>query len=310
MKKLLPLLSVAIVLVQVLPNSEAEARRRRRSREPKTTVDQNTYDFSFARQAATCKIGENTLDFMVRGKTFKVSPEEQALGSPYIFLKSPSKVQLVTKSGKVVIEDGQYKLWPDQNPDSLCTGTLGFMLGGNTLGGNTLGVGWLDNKNPLVKNLAVAAINTDKTELVGSQTLVGPVQNVELSSTGLYVEMLPTEKIAENSDYFALKIWKKVSLNKKHLVVENDLEKTWAKSAWKDQFKTSEEFAKATGWSDKNKRFSKGFVYTAEATKPEAKPAEATPEGTELAAKPEAGATQGVCIQFSEKPLKSNPCKP
>lgn len=279
---MIPLAAVAIT--QILPLSEAEAKRRRRSREPKATLDQSTYDFSFARQQASCKLGENTLDFMIRGKTFKVSPEEESLGSPYVFAKTQSKVQLVTKSGKVAVEDGQYKLWPDQSPDSLCTGTLGFMLGGNTLG-----VAWLDNRNPLVKNMTVVAINTDKNELIGSFVSVGPVGNVELSSTGLYVEVGATEKAAENTDFSALKVWKKVSLSKKHLVVENDLEKTWAKSSWKDQFKTSDDFAKAAGWSEKNKKFKNGLVYTA------------------------SGAAENQtapCIQFSEKPLKSNPCKP
>ena len=288
MKKLFAVLPLAIVaLIQVLPNSEAEARKRRRSKEPKATLDQSTYDFSFARQVSACKLGENSIDFMIRVKTFKVSPEEKSLGSPYVFVKSKSKVQLVTKSGKIAIEDGQYKLWPDQNPDSLCAGTLGFMLDGNILG-----IAWLDNKNPLTKNMVVTGVHTGKIEILGLVP-VGAVENAEISSTGLYVETSPTEKLAENSEFAALKVWKKVSLGKKHLIVENDLEKTWAKSVWKDQFKTLEEFAKATGWNEKNKKFKNGLVYQAELKATES---------------PEAGATQ--CIQFSEKPLKTNPCKP
>lgn len=265
-------LLAAILFLQIFTDGNvAEAKKRRRKKGPEKITDQYLYDLSFPRQSTLCKLGERNFEVMIRGKTYRPDEEETKSGSPYLFVKTDSKVVMATKETE---ENPGYQFL-DVSKDSICDKAQAFSMVGPA-GGAIVAILFktksgqaallYDTYAKKVTELNRTLSGVDKVEKITGGFRFRPsldANDGKSASTNILGQFEKNGVKFKYSFVDILKPWKQAFVQKGHLKIKEDFNYIFENPDWKKYFENTSKMQKALGYKHEV-GVSKKFVYQAD----------------------------------------------
>lgn len=217
------------------------------------------YEGSFPRDNTFCQVGENKVEFSLRGHTKFTEPKDRGYGELLFYRLGEKRVLIPDVEGR----SGYYRFFKSEN--GLCSKAASYDLDGSTFAllllkanrphKDKLTIQLLDSKK-------LSPLKTYPTEFLADKTMLAPGGfTFRTNSERIEIEMGSVMMGDKKFTYQDRDFQEWVNFDKKGFWINEKL--TFQQSPYKNFFKDEADFFQVTAWSPTEKKFQNRTFYLA-----------------------------------------------